>query len=106
MHVPPIRPAPGRSDGLPPSDGAAALKGIARHVSNEGCQFVLTGMAPQIGQRLTFALASEPAISGVIRWVLDDRIGFAFARPISGQAMAELTGHFATLKAIELAESR
>lgn len=106
MHVSPIRAASGRSGGSPTSTGAISLKGVARHVSGEGCQFVLIDNAPGVGQRLTFALACAPAISGVIRWVLGNRVGFAFDRPISDLAVAELTGYLAALQAIGLEETR
>lgn len=78
------------------------LEGAARHVSAHGCQFVLNGRAPAVGCRLAFATPAGAAVSGTIRWVLRDRIGFAFDRPIDADAIAGLPREATVLRAVGL----
>lgn len=65
--------------------------GVARHASAEGCQFVVEGGRFVVGQRLGFTLGNSREIRGAIRWLLGDRIGFAFDAAISREDLQELT---------------
>lgn len=73
-------------------DGAA-LSGVARHVCVDGCQFVLSGHVPAVGDRLWFALASGEVITGWVSWILGERIGFAFSEQIGPATMSALSSH-------------
>jgi hypothetical protein len=102
MNAPLIRPSNDRQgDRLAPQNGDV-LAGIARHVSREGCQFVMTGKAPSVGRRLRVMMESGACVSGTIRWVLGERVGFAFDRAIDEAEVAGLTYHFAGVRVIEL----
>ncbi|MGF7152547.1 PilZ domain-containing protein [Novosphingobium gossypii] len=63
-----------------PSTHASA---VARHVTADGCQFVIERIGVSAGQCFSFVLDDHPPVRGTVRWVVRDRIGFAFDRPIS-----------------------
>ena len=102
MNAPIERLLPGHRSISPQLSGADALEGIARHVAAEGCQFTLSTDAPPVGQPMVFVLSSGTAVSGTISWVLGNRIGFAFDRPLGPDAIAELSSPASSLKAIRL----
>lgn len=54
----------------------------ARHVSAEGCQFVIDCEMPTKGERFAFSLDERITVAGTVSWVVKDRIGFAFDCPI------------------------
>jgi hypothetical protein len=72
---------------------SSIVEAIARHVSVDGCQFVVMGDAPQVGERFSFAVGPDAAMFGSVRWVLGDRIAFGFDRPIGPEMMATLSAH-------------
>lgn len=74
----------------------------ARHISAEGCQFVVGPDRIAEGQRLRFALEGHPAVRGTVRWVVGDRIGFAFDRPISHDAQKLMQERCRVVEAVEL----
>jgi hypothetical protein len=101
MIAPLITPANDRGD----ADTAhvkGMLEGAARHVSSEGCQFVMSGKAPGLGRRLRVAAGPQWAITGTVRWVVGERIGFAFDQRIDAAAVIALADHFACARVIEL----
>jgi hypothetical protein len=61
---------------------AAYSSAVARHISAEGCQFVIERDEVAEGQRFSFGVEGHPLILGTVRWVVGDRVGFAFDRPI------------------------
>ena len=70
--------------------GAATAMSV-RHVSAEGCQLVMDLETYRPGEELAFVLAGWPPVPGKIRWIVDDRIGFAFEHPICAAAERALT---------------
>ncbi len=54
------------------------IRAIARHVSGEGCLFLVPRGDLEPGEALLVSVATFPAVRGVVRWVLEDRLGFAF----------------------------
>lgn len=97
----PVTPPPPRDR----VDGAFSIVGTARHVSAEGCQFMIRGARPVVGERLGFAWHGEP-IGGTVRWVLEDRIGFAFARRLDPSICLKLAGQSVALEALNPKASR
>lgn len=81
------------------------LSGIARHVTQDGCQFVITGPAPKPGCRLTCQLGINPPIAGVVRWIVEDRIGFAFDGLLDSARLTELVNLGVQVSAIPLEAS-
>ncbi|WP_221419977.1 PilZ domain-containing protein [Novosphingobium chloroacetimidivorans] len=104
-HHFPRRPTP-VGEAATRGDAAGTLHGIARHVTEDGCQFVTTGPTPKSGCRLRCLLSSNPAVSGVVRWIVEDRIGFAFDQPLDAGSLAELASHSVQVKAIVLEPCR
>lgn len=104
MNAPVIRPVtpPPPRDRV---DGAVPIVGTARHVSTEGCQFAIRGGRPAVGDRLGFGWRGDP-IAGTVRWVLEDRIGFAFARRLDPSICLELAGQSVALQALNPEASR
>jgi hypothetical protein len=81
---------------------SAYASAIARHISADGCQFV-TGSAGIVeGQRFRFAPGGLAPISGTVRWVVGDRAGFAFDRPIPTEAQATMRQHRGIVEEIDL----
>ena len=65
---------------------------VARHVCAEGCQLVLGGEEVYPGSRFRFDLAGFPPVHGTVRWIVADRVGFVFDRPLcrdSQRALAQ-----------------
>lgn len=95
-----IHPAGGPDPRDPCSQGK--MEGVARHVSADGCQLVLAGKAPGVGQRFSLAAGRDPTISGTIQWVLGSRVGFAFDRPLDAATALGLSAHLAQFRTLEL----
>lgn len=102
MNAPPIKPSNRGADKALAEPRGAALEGLVRHVSEDGCQLILMAKAPNVGRRLSFECAPGSTISGTIRWVLGDRVGFAFDQRISPEAVAQVTATGAQIKTIRL----
>lgn len=68
----------------------AYASGVARHISSDGCQFVVEQDDVVAGQCFRLALADHPPVRGTVRWVVADRVGFAFERPISRDVQVAL----------------
>jgi hypothetical protein len=80
-----------------------ALRAVARHVSADGCQFTLSGALPEEGMRMFFTTRNGgERVAGTVRWVLAERIGFAFDRPLGPPELAEMTGYFEASSAVLL----
>jgi len=60
---------------------------LAKHVSPEGCQLVVERNLLEKGVRLVLSLAGNPRVTGTVRWVVEDRAGFAFDAPIAADLM-------------------
>lgn len=60
---------------------------LAKHVSPEGCQLVVERNLLEKGVRLVLSLAGCPRVTGTVRWVVEDRAGFAFDAPIAADLM-------------------
>lgn len=60
----------------------AYASAIARHVSAEGCQLLIDHDAVSQGQRFSLELVGRSAVSGAVRWVVGDCVGFAFDSPL------------------------
>ena len=78
---------------------AAAL---AKHVSAEGCQFVLKREKVVQGQRFRFNLEGQAPVIGTVRWVVAERVGFAFDRPLCRSSLDALTSHCRAVHGLEL----
>ena len=76
--------------------------GVARHVSADGCQLVITGEAPGAGQRLSFAIECGATITGSIQWVVGSRAGFVFDHRIDAATATGLSNHLAKFRTLEL----
>lgn len=75
---------------------------VARHVSADGCQLVVDMQNVEQGQRLSFALDGYPPVRGTVRWVVRDRVGFAFDRPISHDAQAAMLRRSRMVQGVDL----
>ncbi|HUD31287.1 MAG TPA: PilZ domain-containing protein [Novosphingobium sp.] len=75
---------------------------MARHISSEGCQFVVEQDDIAEGQRFSFALEGHPAVRGTVRWVVNDRVGFAFDRPISRDTQAAMQQRCRIVQGVDL----
>lgn len=82
------------------SDAYAAA--VPRHVSADGCQLVLRGVGIRAGERLRFDLAGAGPVAGTVRWVVADRAGFAFDRPLSRDDASALLRHGRDLPGLAL----
>ncbi len=78
------------------------FRAVARHVTHDGCQFVFREAVPGPAQRLTLVLEGNSPVSGVVRWIVTDRAGFAFDHGLDAEAMAELSNRSALVSEIEL----
>jgi hypothetical protein len=74
----------------------------ARHVSAEGCQLVVEREVPARGERFVFSLGGQAMVAGTVRWVVKDRVGFAFDQPIEREAQTALLAGSRTLNGIEI----
>ncbi|MYL99038.1 PilZ domain-containing protein [Novosphingobium sp. FGD1] len=81
---------------------SAYASAVARHISAEGCQFVVEQVGVVQGQRFSFALDGHPAVRGTVRWVVKDRVGFAFDQPISRDAQAAMRERCHVVQGVEL----
>ena len=102
MNAPVFRPANGIANTADISTGGASLRGIARHISAEGCQFVIVGKVPSIGRRVRLVVAPGVTVTGTIRWVLGERVGFAFDHRVDAATVAILSDPLAGALPIEL----
>jgi len=71
------------------SDDSPYSAALAKHVSAEGCQFVFNEKRVAPGQRFRFKLEGFNPVIGTVRWVVTDRVGFAFDRPLSRVGVGE-----------------
>lgn len=83
------------------SDPAYAFA-IARHVSSEGCQFVVEQDNIAQGQRFSFAVEGHSRVRGTVRWVVGDRLGFAFDQPITREAQRAMLTRARIVQGLEL----
>lgn len=81
---------------------SAYASAVARHISSEGCQFEVVQDDIAEGQRFSFALDGHPPIRGTVRWVVSDRVGFAFDRPISRDAQSAMRQRCSIVQGVEL----
>lgn len=75
---------------------------VARHVCADGCQFVLKDDRVAPGQRFRFKLDGLAPVIGTVRWVVTDRIGFAFDRPLGRDTLDALSRHCRSVHGLEL----
>ncbi|MCJ2177121.1 PilZ domain-containing protein [Novosphingobium album (ex Hu et al. 2023)] len=80
----------------------AACKAVAKHVSAEGCQFIVRPDNIEAGQRFRFNLEGLDPVIGSVRWVVGDRVGFAFDRPLSRGSQDVLTGYCRSVLGLDL----
>lgn len=99
-HLSRLSDAPGAAADREEANGR--LYGVARHVTADGCQFAITGPRPAAGCHLTCRLSANAAVTGVVRWIVEDRIGFAFDRLLDAGSLAELARHCLQVKALAL----
>jgi hypothetical protein len=57
---------------------------------------------PCKGDRFTFSVAGVQRVAGTVRWVVEDRVGFAFDRPICEEALGMLSVLARQFRPIEL----
>ncbi|WP_404480706.1 PilZ domain-containing protein [Novosphingobium sp. BL-52-GroH] len=81
---------------------SAYASAVARHISSEGCQFVVEQEDIAEGQRFSFAVDGHPPIRGTVRWVVSDRIGFAFDGPISREAQRAMQVRCRVVQGLDL----
>ena len=74
------------------SDDSPYSAALAKHVSAEGCQFVFNEKRVE---------GFDPVI-GTVRWVVIDRVGFAFDRPLSRACQQALSEHCRTVHGLKL----
>lgn len=81
---------------------SAHASAVARHVTADGCQFVTERLGIAAGQCFSFTLDDHPPVRGTVRWVVNDRIGFAFDRPISRDAQAAMLRRSRVVQGVDL----
>lgn len=81
---------------------SAYASAVARHISAEGCQFSIEQDDVAEGQRFSFAIEGHPPISGTVRWVVGDRVGFAFDHPISRDAQKAMQMRCRVVQGLDL----
>lgn len=86
---------------LRPGDTAYAFA-VARHVSSEGCQFVIEQDNIAEGQRFSFDVEGHDPVRGTVRWVVGDRLGFAFDHPITREAQRAMQARSRIVQGVEL----
>lgn len=74
----------------------------ARHVCAEGCQFVTEREQLFKGERFTFVVDGSNRIAGTVRWVVRDRVGFAFDAPIAERTRTALLARTRNYRSIDL----
>ncbi|MCJ2185338.1 PilZ domain-containing protein [Novosphingobium beihaiensis] len=79
-----------------------ACTALAKHVFAEGCQFVVKQDSIAPGQRFRFNLEGLQPVVGTVRWVVEDRVGFAFDRPLSRKNQDALTSHCRSVHGLDL----
>ncbi|KHK91902.1 hypothetical protein LK12_08525 [Novosphingobium malaysiense] len=84
------------------SDDSPYSAAVARHVSEDGCQFVFNETRVAPGQRFRFKLADFSPVIGTVRWVVGDHVGFAFDRPLSRDCQEALQNHCRDVHGLEL----
>ncbi|GGN46919.1 hypothetical protein GCM10011349_14610 [Novosphingobium indicum] len=84
------------------SDDSPFSAALAKHVSAEGCQFVFNEKRVAPGQRFRFKLEGFDPVIGTVRWVVTDRVGFAFDRPLSRACQQALSEHCRTVHGLKL----
>lgn len=77
-------------------------KAVAKHVYAEGCQFIVAPDSIAPGQRFRFNLDGLGPVVGSVRWVVDDRVGFAFDRPLCRKSQEVLTGYCRSVLGLDL----
>lgn len=82
------------------------LRGFPRHVTAEGCQFLLASGSGEPGARKIFTAPDGTPVEGTIRWIIEERVGFAFDRPLGNATHAALSDQVTALTAIELLAHR
>lgn len=75
---------------------------VAKHVCAEGCQFVIERDTVTAGQRFRFNLKGFEPVLGTVRWVVANRIGFAFDRPLCRGSQRALIDHCQVVHGLEL----
>lgn len=80
----------------------SACTALAKHVSADGCQFVVRREEFAPGQRLRFNLEGFEPVAGTVRWIVDDRVGFAFDRPLCRKSQEALSGYCRSVHGVEL----
>lgn len=58
--------------------------------------------APVKGERFIFLLDEQVSLAGTVRWVVRDRVGFAFDRPIEQDERTALLARARGYKGIEI----
>lgn len=102
MNAPTHRPLGGLASATAATDDDGIVVGVARHVSADGCQVLLTAGTAVAGRRMLLMMAADRCVGGAIRWVLPDRIGFAFDAAIDPDTIAELAGQGLQPRAVQL----
>lgn len=82
------------------------LRGYPRHVTAEGCQFLLASGHAGADERKVFTLPGGARVAGTVRWILEERVGFAFDRPLDDATLAALSEEVAALTALDLVPDR
>lgn len=81
---------------------SAYASAVAKHVSSEGCQFIVERENLVEGQRFTFTLDDHAPIQGTVRWVMSGRVGFAFDTPILREAQRAMESRGRVMQGLEL----
>lgn len=85
-----------------PCEHSAYASVGARHVSAEGCQFVVEREMPAKGERFLFHVDGQATVAGTVRWVVSDRIGFAFDSPIDREVQTALLARSQGFRGIQI----
>lgn len=80
----------------------AYASAVARHISSDGCQLVVQRDLFMQGERYSFTLDGFPMIQGTVRWVVKDRVGFAFDAPISSATQTAIQQRCRLLNGLDL----
>jgi hypothetical protein len=79
------------------------LRGYPRHATAEGCQFLLVSGSGSPDERKVFTAPDGTPVAGTIRWILEERVGFAFDRPLEDGTLRALSDEVAAVTTLELA---
>lgn len=66
---------------------------MPRHVSAEGCQFLVETARPTVGERLVVAVDPATRVPGQVRWVVDDRFALVFDQPLDREVRMKIERH-------------